>query len=486
MLFSLMLTFSPFVQWWFAVVGMVEMLVFGMGSVLLFRKYLQTESYKKRIVFALLISWCGCVYILTLYPAWMVPIAYIFLCFVIWVAYENRNSSLSLKKDGLILLIAVLFIVCNLAYILLKSKNAIELIMNTAYPGKRRGGSAMPLSTLFYYVANFFTPLKDIVPGTNGSECSSFISFFPLGLVLFLYDSFRRRKVDLLSLLLTVLTVFFGLYTFADLPAIVDVISMLQFSPPFRMVPIFMLVQLILLFREIANIDYAVNEGLAISVAVVIALASIWCANLSIPNYFSAKMLVVAVTVIYVCCMALMRMKGTLEMARLTAFILSGIVFFSGVLVNPIQMDTKEITNNQIVQIAKPVAQKDPEALWIVEGLGYPYINFLIPVGIPTINSTNVYPDLEKWHLLDEAREYEDIYNRYAHIIVDLTNTPTYFEEGASGDQFVVHLNSEDLKSLCVGYIYTKRDLTEYNNDTVELVLVEQADDDRIYKVIYN
>ena len=152
---------------------------------------------------------------------------------------------------------------------------------------------------------------------------------------------------------------------------------------------------------------------------------------------------------------------------------------------NPIQKGTEEITDNQIIKIAQPIAQRDPDALWIVEGLGNPYINFLIPVGIPTINSTNVYPNLERWHLLDETGEYENIYNRYAHILINLTNSPTSFEEGAAADMFSVQLNSADLKTLDVGYIYTKRDLSEYSNDAVELVLLDQIDDDRVYQVLY-
>ena len=104
--------------------------------------------------------------------------------------------------------------------------------------------------------------------------------------------------------------------------------------------------------------------------------------------------------------------------------------------------------------MAKPIAEENSEALWIVDGLGYPVINFLIPVGIPTIKSTNVYPIMERWRLLDQKGDYEDIYNRYAHIVVTLSNSPTYFEEGVTPDQLVVKLNPEDLKTLDVGYIY--------------------------------
>ena len=38
------------------------------------------------------------------------------------------------------------------------------------------------------------------------------------------------------------------------------------------------------------------------------------------------------------------------------------------------------------------IVEQDKEGKWIVEELGYPYINIPIMVGAPTINCTNVYP----------------------------------------------------------------------------------------------
>ena len=484
-LFSFMLAFSPFVQWWFAAGGMVEMFVFGMGVVLLFRKYLLTESYRVRLFLALLISVLGCIYILTLYPAWMVPIAYIYLCFIIWIAYENRTCRFSLKKDGLILAIAVLFLACNLAYVFFKSREAIALTMNTAYPGKRNVTAVMPVETLFYYLTSFFTPLTNGIPGVSAPECSTFISFFPLGLVLFLYNSYRKRRVDILSALLNVISILFALYIFVGLPPILNTVTLMQNSVSYRALPILMLVQFILLFREIANMDRVVNKWFALIVSVSIAFASGWLVNLLLPGYFAVAKPIMVAVVIFVCCFTLMRAKENRAMARLAAFALSGVIFVSGVLVNPIQKGTEEITDNRMINIARPIAQRDPEALWIVEGLGNPQINFLIPAGIPTINSTNVYPNLDRWHLLDEAGEFEGIYNRYAHILINLTDSPTHFKPGAAADMFSVELNPADLKTLDVGYIYAKRDLSAYSSDAVELVLLDQIGDDRVYQVVY-
>ena len=51
-------------------------------------------------------------------------------------------------------------------------------------------------------------------------------------------------------------------------------------------------------------------------------------------------------------------------------------------------------------------------------------------VGAKTVNSVNVYPDLDKWHVIDPNGQYEEVYNRYAHILVDFQNFlfKTFFE----------------------------------------------------------
>ena len=71
--------------------------------------------------------------------------------------------------------------------------------------------------------------------------------------------------------------------------------------------------------------------------------------------------------------------------------------------------------------------EKDEEALWVNIG-AFTNANYLGANGLKVINSTNLYPNLKLWHRIDEDREYEDIYNRYAHIEMNLTNNETTFE----------------------------------------------------------
>ncbi|HEM5084111.1 TPA: hypothetical protein U1218_002223, partial [Streptococcus suis] len=77
----------------------------------------------------------------------------------------------------------------------------------------------------------------------------------------------------------------------------------------------------------------------------------------------------------------------------------------------------------------KSITDYDKESKWIVDSIGYPLTNIPLVAGAPTLNSTNAYPNLELWKSLDTNGQYDEIYNRYAHVIIELTNSEeTVFE----------------------------------------------------------
>lgn len=112
------------------------------------------------------------------------------------------------------------------------------------------------------------------------------------------------------------------------------------------------------------------------------------------------------------------------------------------------------------------VKDSDAKDTWIVEGMGFPVINLPMMVGAPTINSTNVYPTLERWHELDPERKYDDIYNRYAHILVNIVEEEASFEL-IQADYFILNININYLKKLDAKYILTGNDLDNYSNEYI-------------------
>ena len=99
------------------------------------------------------------------------------------------------------------------------------------------------------------------------------------------------------------------------------------------------------------------------------------------------------------------------------------------------------------------------------------------PVTIETMGSIIV---------INQDFQYEEIYNRYAHISVDIqTDSPTYFEL-VFLDHFKVNLNINDLKTLDVEYILSSNDLEQHNDENQTFNLIEQEGDYKIYQVVYS
>lgn len=105
-------------------------------------------------------------------------------------------------------------------------------------------------------------------------------------------------------------------------------------------------------------------------------------------------------------------------------------------------------------------------------------------MGAPTINSTNVYPYLERWQTLEVNDETLEIYNRYAHITINLQNIDETDFVLESPDAFDVNLNVSDLYKLNASYILSKNNLTIYSYDEVDFLYISTYQGFNIFKVV--
>lgn len=195
--YTFLITLSPIVQWWFAINGLVEMLVFGQLAVLLIKEYIRQTNYWKKFFLMLGIVWCGGTYILVFYPAWQVPIAYVYLFLLIGIIpREWKKENWHWKKDLPILACFFLLLGGSVGVIFYDAKDTILAMLNTVYPGSRvcSGGGAIEM--LLGWPSNLFLPYKNNVAIgiSNVCEKAGFISFFPLGLLLGLWVMVKEKK----------------------------------------------------------------------------------------------------------------------------------------------------------------------------------------------------------------------------------------------------------------------------------------------------
>ena len=94
------------------------------------------------------------------------------------------------------------------------------------------------------------------------------------------------------------------------------------------------------------------------------------------------------------------------------------------------------------------------------------------------------YPAIERPVLLDPEGEYEEVYNRYAHITIQLVEEETSFELN-NPDLFHVNLNIADLSTLSIKYIVSNQDLTRFNRENIQFVQLYRGEAATIYRVEY-
>ena len=148
------------------------------------------------------------------------------------------------------------------------------------------------------------------------------------------------------------------------------------------------------------------------------------------------------------CIVLLMSMNKT----RFALYMLSTWIILTGFTINPIARGIEPITNHQFIKVAKEIS-KDDDGYWITTD-SLESQELLLANGFKVINGDNFYPDNGKWNILDPSGEFDDVYNRYAHINVSLVKKSESFNASiAYPDSIQISLNINDLKKLGVKYI---------------------------------
>lgn len=479
---SFLVVFAPIIQWWFAINGLVEMLFFGQLAIIIIRKYMKDNNYWHRIIYSIILAVCAGGYILTIYPAWMVPLAYVFLALLVWIILENyKKFEFDWKKDVPIIILCIAIVGISMGYIFTKSMDTVNIVSDTVYPGKRMSVGGNGFFAMWTYISNIFFSYTDKNLPLNVCEMSSFFDFFPMGLLLSLFVIIKEKNKDSLLISLIVVNVLLTLYCTLSFPTLLAKITLLSHSTTVRAYIGVGLVNILLLIRSLTLIKTKMNKVIAIVLSIVCSSVITFFAKKYTGAYLTNSMFVICLVILAAIFMVILlsindKKKNIFSVCSI------GLILISGFFVNPVRIGASEVTDNKILNVVKDIVKED-DGLWIVEGMGLPMNNALIMAGARTINSTNVYPDLERWNSIDIDKEYENVYNRYAHITVNITNNKDSRFELISPDAFNVDLSLEDLKKLDVKYIFTRNNLSKFSNDYVNFKEKDVIGDYYIYEV---
>lgn len=225
---SIVILLSPTIQWWFSTNALIEMIVSAEIGLVLFDKYLKEKRFKLKTIYMIVIFICIGTFVLTFYPAWMVPVCYIFLPFLIWILIENRKNIKITKSDIIAFTFILIVFSCLLGRIFIKSWSTIITTLNTAYPGKRvilEKGS--PVIYTGFIINSLFTIITSF---DNPCDMTVMMDFWPIGLVLLVIYLFKEKKKDILILLSLISIVILNTYYLFSFPQLLAKITLLSFS----------------------------------------------------------------------------------------------------------------------------------------------------------------------------------------------------------------------------------------------------------------
>ncbi len=471
--------FSSYFLWW----GFPNYLLSGTATIVFFYKFINEKNIKKQIVFGLLMALSFSVFVCNLYPAWQVPVGYVFLVIGIWMIKENFERIKGQSKVQRFIFFGAMGI-CVLLVLsyFISTKEYIQIINQTVYPGKRVEYGSNEIGKLLCYAQSLFFPIKDMY---NNSESGVFFCLFPLSTLLSLYYSIKSKKKDLLSILLLIVEIPMIIYTTIGLPPIIAKLLLFTHSTSVRMIDILGFVQVILIVRLLSfyKDEKHIKPIVGGIVAIAFACESVLICKYSFLDYLNKYWMILLFILIFFLSFYLMtNYKG--KGFKKFEILISLVSICSGLCVRPISIGLSSVYAKPAAQEIQKIVSKDPTSKWVTIG-GIETPSFTVMCGAPTINFVNTYPNLKLWHTLDPDKKYEKIYNRYEHVKVILTQEDTSFAL-LQNDYITLNLSYKDLKKAKLKYVFTNGDCDiDFNNGYVKFDKVYDESGVNIYKIKY-
>lgn len=461
---SICVSFAPFLQWWFAINGLVEMLIYG-ACFVLGSNYLVSHAFNPRkIAVAVGMAVCAVGYVLTFYPTWMVPVAWGFVPLFLWVVIWKFDRKVLRRVDVVPWLLIFVITAAGLTVLAVTSWDVIKAELNSVYPGNApssSGGTGLwwmmkyPISLVSRFSMN-----ELIV------ENSSIICFAPAGFILALWVIIKEKKKDPLLILLLEMNLFLAWYYCVGIPKWLAKMLLLSFVNSNRGPQVLGFLRLTLFVRAVALKEKAPKRWLAALAAVISSAVPMRLAlgftkyepgGLRYEYFDTAEKILVVWAILAVVFYLLYRArKSKYTMAVLGV---CTVVLASSIWINPVAKGVPEITKSETMQQIRDLVKEDPQAIWLVVDMAYPATNIPAMAGADCLNTTQTYPQKTRWETLDQEGEYEDIYNRYCHIRASLGSKTML--ELVSTDYVEVTLSPEELKKLNIRYIVSTNDFDE-------------------------
>ncbi len=483
------IAFSPPLMWWLAT-SVTDIILYGFAIIIIFHYFVSIENLKlyKKILLALLMIIMISSFAMSLYPAMLVPFAYFMLVFLFveWLKYRKNLN----WKDYLIMIITVIISLALIGYSIYISWDDITKEMSTVYPGARfEMGGNTKLTSLINYFCCIFSPYtrNQKMTFSNYSEISSYI--YPItGLLIVIISFFKdfstikdkvKNKENWLFIGLLMVYVFLMLFVFVGYNGIVSRITLLYFVPPKRAMLVIGLIGIILsliILSKLSKNDkkiFTKLQAMLISILVVL-ISYILIFESGYNSYLGKKEILVLIPIIFA-----LTYNFICANKKAFAYTICIVTLFTGMTVNPIVFGTGNIYNTDISKELQRIESIDPNARWAASGNVYGQL--LVANGIDSLNGVHYSPDFEWLNTIDPKSEFSDIYNRYAHISIELGSKINF--KLNSMDSYTVTITYSKLKELGIKYFYTNNLIDDETVSEFHLEKIYDNKNQRIYLI---
>lgn len=427
--------------------------LFPIAALAIFISLLKSRNPKSILLWGISLGYAISAWVLTLYPPWIVSVGTV--CAVIgtsWI-YANREH-LSVNKfhlAGFILSIGVL--AALLGSWLLDTKDAINILQNTVYPGQRTTltGGDNSLLWIFRGYTNPDAVTFGTGPWTNQSEISSYI-IFPFAIFhLLLIGIIREKYNKTLIIGCAIFIAFYFLFVFIGIPQWLATASQWGRVPTNRGDVALGLAFIILLcfvksnwFIYPSSTIWKSANNLLAGATITLSLWLVFSVLTNMPAFvfpknspiYTLSIVLFAATCVY------WLIKGSLFPAIILLTLLSTI---SSIGYNPISKAPKNIEINSKSKDFTKDSNGNLLRVLVVGGDGIGPLT-LASVGIPVVNGVLYYPHAKLWKQMKLSAGDWPVVNRYQHLSFTTENPPknqTYSVKSPAMDWVVVTINSE-------------------------------------------
>lgn len=277
--------------------------------------------------------------------------------------------------------------------------------------------------------------------------------------------------MDVLSAWLITVIALFSIFACVGMPLWLSKIMMLTSVTSGRCVVVLGVANIAVLVRAAAIIDGELSWKQSLLVTFVFAAILAWANHAMYLSYIGRLLVVVCFAIAGLLSFAVLN-NGVIARTVVAPIVSVGLLV-SGLSVNPVQYGSTPVTKQPLIQQVQSLQSENPGMWAIDDAFGSQLANLAVANGIHTLNALEVTPDLATWKKLDPNGQWEEIYNRYAFVSVNVVE-----QESAdvftlvAPDSFTVHVTPEQLRKLGVSNVLSpqKLDAMQFNGYSFERI----------------